>query len=81
MRYICTNMPPTARDVIRALERAGWVKTRQDGSHARLRNPGKPANNVTVAIHPGKTIPIGTLRAIIRSAGLSVAEFEELLRS
>ena len=74
-------MPLTAKDIIAALERGGWVKTRQKGSHARLHNPTKPANSVTVSLHQGKEVPIGTLRAILRCAGLSPAEFEELLRS
>jgi len=74
-------MPPTAREVIGALERGGWVRTRQSGAHVRLHNPVKPANSVTVSVHQGKEIPVGTLRAILRAAGLTLAEFEELLRS
>ena len=74
-------MPPTAQQVIRALERGGWVQTRQSGSHVRLRNPEKPANSVTVSMHHGKELPVGTLHAILRAAGLTAAEFEEWLRS
>ncbi len=73
-------MPLTAREVIRALERAGWQQTRQSGSHIRLYNPKKPANSVTVSIHQGNEIPAGTLRAILRSAGLTPAKFKELLK-
>ena len=73
-------MPPTAKEVIRALERGGWTQTRQDGAHIRLYNPRKPANSVTVSMHLGKELPAGTLRSIIRAAGLSPHEFEELLR-
>ena len=74
-------MPLTAKEVIRALERGGWVRTRQSGAHVRLRNPDKPANSVTVSMHQGKDIPAGTLGAILRTAGLTIAEFEELMRS
>ncbi|MBI2842617.1 MAG: type II toxin-antitoxin system HicA family toxin [Armatimonadetes bacterium] len=73
-------MTHTAKDVIRALQRAGWVKTRQRGSHVRLCNPKRPANSVTISVHSGKEIPAGTLRAILRAAGLTPAEFEELLK-
>lgn len=73
-------MPPTAKELIRALERGGWVKSRQSGAHVRLYNPGRPANSVSVSVHQGKELPAGTSRAILRAAGLSVREFEELLR-
>lgn len=73
-------MPLTAKEVIRALERGGWQQTRQSGSHVRLYHPKKPANSVTVSVHQGSEIPAGTLRAILRSAGLSQAEFKELLK-
>ena len=73
-------MPLTAKQVIRALERGGWVQTRQSGAHIRLFNPRKPANSVTVSVHPGQELPIGTVRAILRTAGLSLTEFEELLK-
>ena len=78
--YHEAGMPLTSKEVIRALERGGWVRIRQDGSHIRMRNPFKPANSVTISVHQGKELPAGTLRAILRSAGLSPAEFEEMLR-
>jgi predicted RNA binding protein YcfA (HicA-like mRNA interferase family) len=34
---------------------------------------------VTVPVHKGRTVPIGTLRAILRDADVSVDEFCELL--
>ncbi|MHB9037858.1 MAG: type II toxin-antitoxin system HicA family toxin [Armatimonadota bacterium] len=74
-------MPYTAKNVIRAFERGGWVKTRQSGSHVRLYNAQRPANSVSISVHQGKEIPPGTLRAIIRTAGMTLAEFEELLKS
>ena len=73
-------MPVTAKEVIAALERGGWVQTRQSGSHIRMRNQARPANSVTVSAYQGKELPAGTLRAIVRAAGLSPAEFEELLK-
>jgi predicted RNA binding protein YcfA (HicA-like mRNA interferase family) len=64
----------TARDVIRALERAGFAVTRTSGSHCRLVHSSDPARKVTVPVHTGD-LPRGTLRAIISQAGLTVAEF------
>ena len=64
----------TARDVVRKLRRAGFVFDRQArGSHEIWWNPTTRART-TVPNHPG-TLPEGTIRAIVRQAGLSVDEF------
>ncbi|MCC7348430.1 MAG: type II toxin-antitoxin system HicA family toxin [Variibacter sp.] len=69
----------TAREAIRALERAGFVAVRTTGSHCRLIHAHDPARKITVPVHAGD-LPRGTLRAIIAQAGLTVAEFIELLQ-
>jgi predicted RNA binding protein YcfA (HicA-like mRNA interferase family) len=64
------------KEVIRRLTKAGFVKWRQSGSHlAMYRQPDN--RTVTVPVHFGKDVPRGTLRAIIREAGMSVEEFVE----
>jgi len=65
------------KEVISALERAGFLVKRQTGSHAILYKPDirRP---ISIPIHP-KDLPIGTLRAIIRQANLTVDEFLRLL--
>lgn len=68
----------TARDVIRALERAGFVVSRTSGSHCRLVHVSNPARKVTIPVHSGD-LKRGTLRAIVAQAGLTVAEFLALL--
>jgi len=64
-------------EVIKRLKRAGFIATRQKGSHVRL---GKFANEgiikITVPIHP--EIKKGTLNRIIKDAGLTVEKFEQL---
>ena len=67
----------TARKVIRVLEAIGFERIRQSGSHATFRHPD--GRWTIISIHPGKTIPRGTLRKILRDAGLTVEEFIELL--
>lgn len=67
-----------AREVIRALHRAGFVTARTSGSHCRLIHDKDPARKVTVPVHTGD-LKRGTLRSIIAQAGLSVAEFLDLL--
>ena len=68
----------TAREVIRALERAGSMVSRMSGSHCRLIHASDPARKVTVPVHSGD-LERGTLRAIVAQAGFTVAEFLELL--
>lgn len=68
----------TARKVVRALKRAGFVEDRQRGSHLVLIHPETKARTV-VPIHSGRTIKESLLRAIVRDANLSVAEFIGLL--
>ncbi len=57
------------REVLRMLREDGWVIVRQRGSHRQLAHPRKPGA-VTVAGHPGDDIAPGTLKSILRQAGL-----------
>jgi predicted RNA binding protein YcfA (HicA-like mRNA interferase family) len=68
-----------ARRVIRALERAGFAVERTRGSHCILARPDEPGRPVIVPVHGGRDLKPGTLRSIIRQAGLSVEEFTVLL--
>jgi predicted RNA binding protein YcfA (HicA-like mRNA interferase family) len=68
----------TARQALRALERAGFVVSRTSGSHCRLVHSHDPTRKVTIPIHVGD-LPRGTLRAIIAQAGLTVSDFITLL--
>lgn len=68
----------SAGEVVRALERAGFSVHRVKGSHHHLRSPDRPSARPVVPMHRGD-LPPGTLRAIIRQAGLSVDEFLDLL--
>ena len=61
------------RDLIRLIESSGWRLKTTKGSHRQFRHPTKGLV-VTVPEHLGKDIPVGTLKAIIRSAGLEGKE-------
>ncbi|MBA7507544.1 hypothetical protein ES706_06263 [subsurface metagenome] len=64
----------SAEEVIHKLRRVGFIFDRQaKGSHEIWWNP-KTRARTTVPHHPGD-LPEGTLRAILRQAGLSVEEF------
>ncbi len=67
-----------ARDVIRIVEKLGFVFDRQKGSHAvYLRSSDR--RRVVVPVHKGKDLKPGTLRGIIEDMGLSVDEFAGML--
>jgi predicted RNA binding protein YcfA (HicA-like mRNA interferase family) len=61
---------------IKVLVKAGFYFKRQEGSHVTLRRD-EPFCQLVVPLH--KELDKGTLRAIIRQAGLSVSEFTKLL--
>lgn len=67
----------SGRETVRALQRIGYDIDHQTGSHIVLRQNNAPYRRLTVPDH--KELAKGTLRAIIRQAGLGVGEFCELL--
>jgi predicted RNA binding protein YcfA (HicA-like mRNA interferase family) len=60
-----------AAEIVRMLERAGFVRVRQTGSHLRLRR-GNLA--VTLPLHGGD-VPEMVVRSILRQAHLTADEF------
>lgn len=59
-------------DAVRAFERDGWRQDRQRGSHVILLKQGQSA---TSSVPQHRELAPGTLRALIRAAGLTVDEF------
>jgi predicted RNA binding protein YcfA (HicA-like mRNA interferase family) len=66
----------SGRECVKALEGAGFHFKRQEGSHIILRR-NDPFCQVVVPDH--KELDRGTLRAIIRQAGIGVDQFMRLL--
>jgi len=66
----------SGQECIKALARAGFVVVRQQGSHIVVRR-NDPFSQLVVPDH--KELDRGTLRAIIRQAGMTVEEFVELM--
>ena len=62
----------SGREVVRAFEKQGWEVARQRGSHIIMVKAGQ---NVTLSIPDHKEVAKGTLRSLIRSAGLTVQQF------
>jgi len=67
----------SGREVVKALGKIGYVLDRQRGSHMILRQQSPPRRRLTVPDHA--EVAKGTLRAIIRQAGLTIDEFKQLL--
>jgi len=67
----------SGRDVVRALRKIGYFLDHQRGSHMVLRQEKQPYRRIVVPDH--KVVAKGTLRAIIRDSGLTVAELNALL--
>jgi predicted RNA binding protein YcfA (HicA-like mRNA interferase family) len=65
------------KQLIRALERAGWEHHRTRGSHYYLVHPDK-RDAIPVPVH-NRDVKPGLLLAIIKTAGLSRDEFRRLL--
>ena len=57
------------REVIRLLESNGWILQRTNGSHRQFKHATRP-DVVTVAGKPNTDVPIGTLHAILKRAGI-----------
>ena len=64
------------RQVIAALEKAGFRQVRQKGSHVQFKRGNLL---VTVPNHPGDLNP-HVLKSILRQAQMSAGEFEALLK-
>ncbi len=57
------------RDVLRALSDDGWYEVRTVGSHRQLKHATKPGK-VTVSGQASEDLQTGTLKSILRQAGL-----------
>lgn len=68
----------SANEAIRAFSKIEFVEVRQKGSHRILRKEAYP-NLLSVPDHGRKPLKTGTLRSLIRDAGLTVEQFCALL--
>lgn len=59
-------------EAVKAFESLGWLQVRQSGSHIVLVREGM---SVTLSVPDHKELAKGTLRSLIRSAGITVQEF------
>lgn len=62
----------SGREVVRVFESLGWEAVRQTGSHIIM---VKDEELVTLSVPDHREVAKGTLRSLIRTAGLTVDEF------
>jgi len=62
----------SGREAVRVFESLGWSQVRQSGSHMILVREGHLA---TLSVPDHKEVAKGTLRSLIRAAGITVDDF------
>lgn len=67
----------TWEEVCRGLERAGFARKSQRGSHLKMRHPD--GRTVIVPVHY-RDIPTGTLRSILKQARMAAEDLIALLK-
>lgn len=73
-----TRLPAVSgRQAVSVFRKLGYEADRQHGSHLILRHTVPPYRRLTIPDH--KELAKGTLRKLIREAGLTVEEFASLL--
>ncbi len=73
-----SNLPVlSGQEVVRVFEAVGWQIARQSGSHIIMVKEGEYA---TLSIPDHREVAKGTLRSLIRAAGLTVDEFVSAMR-
>lgn len=60
--------------VVRTFQNAGWHVTRRKGSHVVMEKGGHEAT-LSIPVHKGKDVKRGTLRGLIKDAGMNVEGF------
>jgi predicted RNA binding protein YcfA (HicA-like mRNA interferase family) len=58
------------RDVVKLIERDGWFLVRTKGSHQVYHHPDKPGNVIVSAHNMGRDVAVGTLKAMLKQAGI-----------
>lgn len=60
----------SSREIIKILEHQGWILEKVTGSHHKFFHPVH-SGKVTVP-HPKKNLPIGTVKSILKQAGINL---------
>lgn len=65
----------SGKKLCKILERQGWVLKRVKGSHHIYAKQGEQSI-LSVPVHGSRDIPLGTLRGLMKDAGLTESDLE-----
>jgi len=65
------------QQIIKALEKLGFEKVSQKGSHVEYKKPSNPSRVVIIPMH--HEVAKGTLKSILEQAAIELDQFLELL--
>lgn len=68
--------PIGGKELIRILQKQGFIAVRQKGSHVRLEHTD--GRKTSVPVHAGESVGIGLLRKILRDTQISPESFHGL---
>lgn len=68
--------PIRGRELIPILEKLGFEKVHQKGSHVRMKH--MDGRRTSVPVHSGEKVGVGLLRKILRDVSISRSEFDKL---
>ncbi len=66
------------KELVRILRKLGFTEHHGCGSHTQFKHPD--GRRTTVAVHAGKDVPNGTLRAIIADIDMTVDDFVKIMK-
>lgn len=68
----------SGKQTVKAFKKAGWKVIRQKGSHIILMKENS-WTTLSIPVHSNHILPKGTLRGLVRDAGMTILEFAKLL--
>ncbi len=61
--------PTSSKAIVSILEKEGFEKVSQKGSHVKMKHPD---GRIVIVPHPKKDLPLGTVRNIFKSAQIAL---------
>ncbi|MGH2350181.1 MAG: type II toxin-antitoxin system HicA family toxin [Chloroflexota bacterium] len=69
--------PLKANEVIRRLRKAGFIGPIPGGRHSRMVRPAT-GQIIPIPVHGGRDVSVGLIRAMLREAGITPEEWNDL---
>lgn len=73
--------PLSGKEVIKVLEKDGFIKVSQRGSHIKLHKQHYPVGRATIIVPAHKTLKKGTLAKILKQANINSFKLRRLLKA